>query len=113
MFVEPLTRSLCLQRISNLYLTLTVDFSTSSVKSYWLLPKLAVLVKFILLEKAGGFSPNLNPSPVCNMTCSFITEQQNNGFAYFSAYLLMSGPRSAVVFHICETKKWKHENRDL
>lgn len=90
-----------------------MDFSTSSVKSYWLLPKLAVLVKFILLEKAAGVKPNLNFSPVCNMTCSFITEQQNNGFAYFPACLLMSGTHSAVVFHVRETKKWKHENHYL
>lgn len=75
------------------------------MKSYWLLPKLAVLVKFILLEKAGGFNPNLNPSPVSNVTCSFITEQQNNGFAYFSAHLLISGHHSAVVFYICESMR--------
>lgn len=96
-FVELLTTSLFLQWISNLYLTLTQDFSTSSVKSYWLLPKLAVLVKFILLEKVGGFSPNLNSSLVCNMTCSFITEQQNSGFAYFSVHLLI------IIQQLCST----------
>ena len=79
----------------------TVDSSSRRLKTYWLLPKpLLSIGKIHTLKKSRG-------SPACVLACSFITEQQEGGFADLSARLLTSGRLSALTTRRGETKRLK------